>query len=78
MGNVRSQQVSASNSARVQAEANKGAAQSSNSVPELRVVVEDNSTAIQLNTDAIQRLERLVSDLTRRVRGASSNGGGSI
>ena len=73
MGNIRSQQVSHSKAATDQAEVNKGAAQSSNSVPELRQVTADNASAIQLNTLAIQRLETLVADLMREIRGTSSS-----
>lgn len=72
MGNTRSQQVSNSQAAHDRAETNKGAAASSNSVPALRIVVAGNGDAIQENTAAIQRLERLFLRLTQGSDGGVS------
>ena len=72
MGNIRSQQVSSSEAARVQAESNKSAAQASNNIPDLKLVVENNASAVQFNTDAIQRLEQQMAELAALVRGTGS------
>lgn len=77
MGNIRSQQISNSQSAIDQAEANKVAAAAATSVPALRVVVEANATALQSNSSAIQRLEDAFAELGFRIRGTTP-GSGSI
>lgn len=59
MGSTRAQQVSRSQRAHDQAETNKGAAAAAGGVPDLGLVVVNNSGAIQENTAAIQRLEEL-------------------
>ncbi len=71
MGNKRPEQPNPARAAHELAETNKGAAASAASVPELRLVVAENSTAVQSNATAIQRLEALFyADFRERNGGA--------
>lgn len=66
MANIRPERASYSKQANDESTANKSAAEASNNVPDLKLVVMDIASTTQTLVAAVQRTEEALSDLTRR------------